>query len=57
MFLTQGVQFIAVLLAMFRRQVAWRGVTYQMAGPWQIRMVGHVPFQQPLAAQENNTSL
>jgi hypothetical protein len=55
--LTQGIQFIAVLLAMFRRQVAWRGVTYRLSGPWDVRMVGYVPYQQPQAAQRTNTSL
>ncbi len=55
--LTQMVHLIAVLLAQFRRYVAWRGVTYHVRGPWEIRMVGYVPFEQPSQPAGSNTSL
>ena len=45
--LTQLIHFLAVLLAMFRRHVAWRGVVYEVRGPWNIRMLNYKPFEQP----------
>jgi hypothetical protein len=55
--LTQIVHCVAVLLAIFRRQVAWRGVTYCVRGRWNVRMAGYVPYQQPVRPAESNTSL
>ena len=45
------------LLAMFRRRVAWRGVTYQIDGPWDIRMLDYRPYEQPSPSAESNLSL
>ncbi len=55
--LTQTVHLIAVMMAVFRRHVAWRGVTYHVRGPWDIRMVGYQPFEQPTESVDSNTSL
>lgn len=55
--LTQGIHFVAVLFAMLRRKVAWRGVTYHVRGPWQVEMLDYKPFEQKAFAQDGNTSL
>ena len=55
--LTQCVHLTATLLAIFRRHVAWRGVTYHVRGPWDVRMVGYQPFEQPTESMDSNTSL
>jgi cellulose synthase/poly-beta-1,6-N-acetylglucosamine synthase-like glycosyltransferase len=55
--LTQAIHLIAVLLAMFRRRVAWRGVTYHVRGPWDVEMVGYRPFDQSAEAPDSNKSL
>jgi len=55
--LTQGIHFVAVLFAIFRRKVAWRGVTYHVRGPWEVEMLDYKPFDQQTLAQDGNTSL
>ena len=42
--LTQAVYLAAFLSAAFARSVEWRGVVYEIAGPWKIRMRGYAPF-------------
>jgi hypothetical protein len=55
--LTQCIHMTAVLLAIFRKQVAWRGVTYHVRGPWDVRMVGYKPYEQPADSVDSNVSL
>lgn len=54
---TQMIHFLAVLHAMFRRKVAWRGVTYHVRGPWEVEMLDYKPFDQEALVQDGNTSL
>lgn len=51
--LTQSIQFLAVLRAVFLRRIAWRGVTYEIRSRTDVRMVEGQAFEQP----EGSTSL
>ncbi|MBE9214083.1 glycosyltransferase family 2 protein [Plectonema cf. radiosum LEGE 06105] len=42
--LTQIVYSLALTSAMFMRQVEWRGITYQIKGPWDIKLVKYQPY-------------
>jgi len=42
--LTQIVYFIVVLKTMWVRRVCWRGIWYEIAGPWDVRMDSYRPF-------------
>ncbi|NJM19771.1 MAG: glycosyltransferase family 2 protein [Richelia sp. SM1_7_0] len=42
--LTQIVYALALTEAMFIRQVEWRGITYQIKGPWDIKLVKYQPY-------------
>jgi hypothetical protein len=55
--LTQGIHMLAELLAIFKRTVAWRGVTNCVRGPWDIRMIRYCPVEQPAQAAASNMSL
>lgn len=55
--LTQGIHMTAALLAIFRKRVAWRGITYHVRGPWDVRMVGYEPFEQQAESVDSNVSL
>lgn len=43
--LTPVVYAAAILGAAFARQADWRGIRYQFAGPWQVRMEQYLPYQ------------
>ena len=43
--LTQLVCAIALWQAMLTQQVEWRGITYQVKGPWDIKLVEYFPYQ------------
>ena len=43
--LTQLVCAIALWQAMLTRQVEWRGITYQVKGPWDIKLLEYFPYQ------------
>ncbi|WP_017317846.1 glycosyltransferase [Mastigocladopsis repens] len=43
--LTQWVYGLAMLLSLGMRRVNWRGVSYQIKGPWGIRLVEYRPYQ------------
>lgn len=51
--LTQGIQFFSVLAATFRRRIAWRGITYEIGGPWDVRIVNYTPFDQKKRTDSN----
>ena len=55
--LAQAIHLIAVLLAMFKRRVAWRGATYWIAGPWQVRLISDCPQGKQREHAESNLSL
>ncbi|MCY2973194.1 MAG: glycosyltransferase family 2 protein [Planctomycetota bacterium] len=54
--LTQLVHIVAVALAMTRRKVRWRGIDYEVLGPWNIRMIRYDHYTH-VSAQDSNTSL
>ncbi len=41
---TQWVYTWALLSCLFMRRVEWRGVEYDISGPWNIRLLGYRPF-------------
>ena len=43
--LTQVVYAAAMISAIFLRSVDWRGVQYQVRGPWHIRLVEYRPYR------------
>ena len=43
--LTQLVCAIALWQAMLTRQVEWRGITYQVKGPWDIKLLQYFPYR------------
>ena len=43
--LTQLVCAIALWQAMLTQQVEWRGITYQIKGPWDIKLMKYFPYQ------------
>ncbi len=43
--LTQFVYGVTVVSAMLMRKVEWRGITYQIKGPWNIRLIEYQPYQ------------
>lgn len=55
--LTQAIYMVAVLMAIFRCHVSWRGVTYRIRGPWDVQMVQYQPFDQAAQPRDTNTSL
>lgn len=55
--LTQAVYVTGLLLAQFRRRVRWRGVTYEVRGPWHVRRLDDGPFRAPPQSADPATSL
>lgn len=55
--LTQLVYAVAMVSAMFVRNVEWRGITYQIKGPWNIRLVKYHPYQPSGQLAETKASL
>jgi cellulose synthase/poly-beta-1,6-N-acetylglucosamine synthase-like glycosyltransferase len=43
--LAQLVCAIALWQAMLTQQVEWRGITYQVKGPWDIKLLEYLPYQ------------
>ena len=43
--LTQLICAIAFWQAMLTKQVEWRGITYQIKGPWDIKLLQYFPYQ------------
>lgn len=44
---TQWVYTWALVSCVFIRKVEWRGIDYQVDGPWHIGMLGYRPYQPP----------
>jgi hypothetical protein len=55
--LTQFVYLVAALLATFRRRVTWRGITYYVRKPFDVRVVTDRPFEQSEKSTDNNISI
>jgi hypothetical protein len=55
--LTQAVHFLATMEASFRRRVRWRGVTYDLNGPRNIRLVDEQPLEANVPLGESPMSL
>ena len=54
--LTQIVYGVALTRAVFRKQVDWRGVSYRVDAPFQIRMLEYRPYQaENESASEKNS--
>jgi cellulose synthase/poly-beta-1,6-N-acetylglucosamine synthase-like glycosyltransferase len=54
--LTQLLCAIALWQAMVAQQVEWRGITYQIKGPWDIKLLEYFPYQY-LKRTHHKTSL
>jgi hypothetical protein len=55
-FLAQLVHLVSVFRAMGTRQVWWRGVRYQIDGPWNVRMIedSRAPSLESVEAIDGN---
>lgn len=51
--LTQFIYAIAAVVAFLRRRIQWRGVTYELNGPYDVRLVDDQPFQVDEDAPSN----
>jgi predicted ATP-grasp superfamily ATP-dependent carboligase len=54
--LTQAAHAAALWKAAFLRTFQWRGVVYQVDGPWQVRLVEYHPYQPATAPVAGDTS-
>jgi cellulose synthase/poly-beta-1,6-N-acetylglucosamine synthase-like glycosyltransferase len=55
--LTQLVHFVAVLQAHTARRVRWRGVTYELHGPWDIRKLAEASMDTDASRRPADASL
>jgi hypothetical protein len=46
MVVTQVVYPFALFSACFAKSTDWRGIDYEIKGPWQIRMKGYQPYDR-----------
>ena len=56
-FATQTLYAAALLSAMTLRMVAWRGVRYQVDGPWRIRLLEYRPYTAAAPGENLPSSL
>ncbi len=42
---TQWVYGLAMLSSLWMPKVKWRGVTYEIKGPWNLRLLDYRPYQ------------
>ncbi|MGE0759503.1 MAG: glycosyltransferase family 2 protein [Pirellulaceae bacterium] len=54
--LTQCLYVPTLLTAMRLREVEWRGVTYRIGGPWDVRLVEYRPYQPRGEAAETSAA-
>lgn len=54
--LTQFVYGSATIAALFARKLTWRGIDYEVNGPFNIRMVEYKPYR-PLESENTQSSL
>lgn len=55
--LTQIVYALALTSAMCMRQVKWRGIAYQIKGPWDIKLVEYQPYTYTEKSVDSMVSL
>jgi cellulose synthase/poly-beta-1,6-N-acetylglucosamine synthase-like glycosyltransferase len=55
--LTQWVSGLAMVIALCMRKVNWRGVTYLIKGPWNIRLLEYHPYQSRDKLDDNKVSI
>ncbi|WP_315790659.1 glycosyltransferase family 2 protein [Fischerella sp. JS2] len=55
--LTQLVYAVTVVSAILIQKVEWRGISYQIKGPWNIRLIEYQPYQLSSQSVGNNVSL
>lgn len=55
--LTQLVYAVTVVSAILMRKVEWRGIMYQIKGPWNIRLIEYRPYQLSSQSVGSNASL
>ncbi|PMB52223.1 glycosyl transferase family 2 [Fischerella thermalis CCMEE 5201] len=55
--LTQLVYAVTVVSAILMRKVEWRGIMYQIKGPWNIRLIEYRPYQLSSQSVGSNVSL
>ncbi|OKH28887.1 glycosyltransferase [Chroogloeocystis siderophila 5.2 s.c.1] len=55
--LTQLVYATAILAAIFMQRVEWRGITYHIKGPWNIKLVKYSPYHHLDQPADTNASL
>jgi cellulose synthase/poly-beta-1,6-N-acetylglucosamine synthase-like glycosyltransferase len=53
---TQVIYPIILLSTVLVRHIQWRGVTYQVTGPWQVRLVEYRPYPQHTWSAHPHTS-
>ncbi len=55
--LTQAVYSAAIVKTMFMRNVDWRGISYVIDGPFDVRLLEYRPFQTEPESQDSMVSL
>jgi cellulose synthase/poly-beta-1,6-N-acetylglucosamine synthase-like glycosyltransferase len=55
--LLQSIYPATLLSVMFMRAVEWRGITYQINNPWNIRLVEYWPYRSLQQLVDSNASL
>nr|MBD2435015.1 glycosyltransferase family 2 protein [Fischerella sp. FACHB-380] len=55
--LTQLVYAVTMVSAILMRKVEWRGIMYQIKGPWNIRLIEYRPYQLSSQSVGSNVSL
>jgi cellulose synthase/poly-beta-1,6-N-acetylglucosamine synthase-like glycosyltransferase len=54
---SQVVCAIALMAATWIRRVTWRGTTYQISGPWKIRLVSYFPYRSSIQPNQLTASI
>lgn len=55
--LTQVVYLAGLVSAVLLRRVDWRGVTYEVAGPWDVRLLEYRPYRAPVQEPNRQASV
>ena len=55
--LTQTIYSVVLISAILVRRVEWRGVSYQIDGPWEIRLIEYAPYEASHATADAMASL
>lgn len=55
--IAQLVTGLALISSLLAKKVEWRGITYQIHGPWNIHLTEYHPYHSPQQSCSNNTSV